>query len=450
MGGLDSAMNPLLTGAISDMKVVVRPYGEAALAAFSSALPEQRELLVNTDINKKVSNIIQHVAMHMKQPEAKWTLVSESYELKGKNIASAYEVFSRANPVAYICAETDLERYLAEHPRSDTAWRLRQPAPEPASASFKDKAIARFHLCSPFPEEHPEEVWEAYYKGRIALEKGQHTYTSSGKDFVHDKSGKLRFKDLIRNEAYQALKDGMSVLGDRPDIVEILSDGILFVASEGTGLETVDGLISGDLFVRVYPSHTLTALEMALSHHRKRRIRKVDYNCVISWRVQPPTNEILRLPAINGKSTKWPIDLFKGQGWKVLFRGESGEVSEGGKGRQPWPCEVPLTTEDVDEMADLFFGPLGEGIDKADRRAVAMKTLMAALTIDVDIARGVSDSGIGMGTCSFDTLEWMLGGRPTFFPAKMRCICGVGSKKDEKRALKNKGLDDIAYDFYQY
>lgn len=166
-----------------------------------------------------------------------------------------------------MCALKDVKKYLEKHP-DPVSWRLQPPQKVLDSAKWQEKAVARFNLLHPFPEQYDEAVWKAYYEERSSLEQIQITWGDPDYSDDEESSGSL-FKNIIRSKALGELLEDTVTEEDKVEADKI-SDGILYLYHDGGVDEDGDGNFrAADLFVRIYPLHTLTVIDVAITYEHR-------------------------------------------------------------------------------------------------------------------------------------------------------------------------------------
>lgn len=165
--------------------------------------------------------------------------------------------------MVHLCSAEGIHKYVQEHqPPPLKSWRVHEPNKATKAATFKEKAIAQFNLHVPFPEEHSEPVWKAYFEERTKLEKLQ---SPEDKPEIGLEIYTEPFKALIRRMPLELLRLN-SQSDEETAHAEKLSDGIYYLSHDGEA-EPMGIHPTADLFVRIYPRHTLTAIEGGISHH---------------------------------------------------------------------------------------------------------------------------------------------------------------------------------------
>lgn len=150
------------------------------------------------------------------------------------------------------------------------SWRLRLAQEVTDDASWQDRSIARFNLVSPFPEAHSDAIWKTYYEERSSFEPHQVTKEDPiSLDSDHDAAP---FKAVIRRKALRyLLVDARN--DEEKETAKILNDGILCLAVEGGHGDDGPGIFrDADVSVRIYPRHTLTAVDAAVRYHSRERM----------------------------------------------------------------------------------------------------------------------------------------------------------------------------------
>lgn len=184
----------------------------------------------------------------------------------------------------YWCGAADVDEYLKSHP-APMSWRLQPPRDIPDGSTWKDRTIAHFNLNDPFPEQHSEAIWRAYFEERSSYELHQ-VSSGSTNDLDGDEQFEAPFKEVIRSRALKYLLDDAQKDSDK-ETAHRLNDGILHVYHSGGEDGDGDGdFRSANLFVRIYPLHTLTAVDVGILYHCRSRwesVRSVPFaTCWIS------------------------------------------------------------------------------------------------------------------------------------------------------------------------
>lgn len=175
--------------------------------------------------------------------------------------------------MVYWCAAREVEKYLESHPEP-MSWRLLPPQEAQTDSTWQEKSIAQFNMLSPFPETHEEAVCKAYYEIRSSLEPHQARWGHPS-DYLGDEQGTAPFQDVVRTKALNYLLQDARTQ-EEENTAKKLNDGILYLYhTGGTDPEGDGDFREAKLFVRIYPLHTLTTVEAAISYYFRARASSV-------------------------------------------------------------------------------------------------------------------------------------------------------------------------------
>ena len=272
-------------------------------------------------------------------------------------------------------------------------WRFLEPgSPDRTARTYKSLAIARFNLVTPFPENHPEDIWKRYLDRRLRLE-ARMAYTPPRPPVIDRYS--------ILATIHDAPYDLLLWEGADEDFCRRLCDGVLPVLAEYSKSRAET---TARVFTRLHFPDSLKTVEIGFSHHLMGpgagRPDQCRHGCAIGYR--------LLLPNENGYDAMQVQRLFARDVARMFSPHTNGfenifySVQRGNQWfEDPDDARVHrclgIDGDELDELAEF----LQIRTPKCNLRALAIQWLLstvtvnAGITIDGEVDTAITDNALG-------------------------------------------------------